>query len=165
MHRRIIGREHGGAFNYTVSDEEGDIMGEADVPFSLLAPMTLISEFYDYFDGVYGSEDMLEVGQRLYADTYVFADAPEVQRATKRLGHDVITYTDIFQGGVSAAEELLGADLEDLGVYTEWDDLLDEGDGGYTPVHDTYRPLVPPKRVWARPVEQVIPMLGIVPSV
>lgn len=137
MHNRLIGKAKGGEFVYQVLDEYGDPRDESEIPLSFLMPMTLISEARDEWDAAYDRAEAMELAARVVADTFIFADAPRVQMAAKRLGYDALTYHDVFQGGESAAEELLGRDVEDLEGIEQDYDLEDN----WVPIHDTLRPL------------------------
>lgn len=133
LHNRIIGRAKGGEFRYKVFDGEEEL-DESDVPFDLRNPQTLIS--WEIRDDFY-FEPTTEVSDRLVADTYIFADAPALQKAAKAIGYECIVYTDIFQGGETATQELLGIDWEDIPEMAVEYDIDDEE----VPAHDTYRPL------------------------
>jgi hypothetical protein len=134
MHRRLIGRARGGEFLYKVRGPEWEDLDEADLPFSLMDPVTLISEFADEFDS-YADTDFAD---RLQADTYIFADAPAVQRAAKEQGHEVLLYPDVFQGGSYISEKLMGLPARNM----KFVDMDRDIEGDEVPVHDTYRPLV-----------------------
>jgi len=133
LHNRVIGKAKGGEFRYKVFDEEEEL-SESDVPFDLRNPQTLIS--WEARDDFY-SEPTIDVSDRLVADTYIFIDAPAVQKAARSLGYECIVYTDIFQGGETAINELLGIYCEDItGIAVEYD--IDDEE---VPAHDTYRQL------------------------
>lgn len=135
MHNRIIGKASGGEFKYLVVDEEGNERDEDEVPFSFRNPQSMITlarEDWDFDPG-------FDTAELLIADTYIFADAPAVQRAALRLGYDVLTYPDVFDGGEAAARELLGCDVYRLDGITEEMDL----NGRFVPQHLTLRLLDP----------------------
>jgi len=135
MHNRIIGKAKGGEFVYRVYDEEGELFDDNDLPFSLTDPLTGVSEIRDAFEC---ADNPLETAGRLIADTFIFADAPAVQRAAIKMGYEAMFYWDLFQGAEHASKQLLGIEAEHLkGV--EWDHDID---GERTLVHETYRVLV-----------------------
>jgi len=134
LHNRITGMARGGEFKYTVTDSEGEPLDPNSVPFSFTSPMTLISEFKDEFEW----DGSLDTAEHLTADTFIFADAPAVQRAALKLGYEVLMYPDVFAGGEFVAEKLLGIEVYDLKGVEEDRDL----DGEYIPTHETFRPLV-----------------------
>lgn len=152
MHNRLIGKARGGEFGYTVYDEEGGELDEQDLLLSFSSPRTLISEVKDDFE--YDWAERLQTIDRVLADTFVFADAPTVQKVAQRLGYDALTYQDVFQGGESASKELLHRDVVELpGVDEEWDEI----EGEYVPSHVTVRPLnAPVQYVWSLPAEALI---------
>ncbi len=137
LHNRLSGRAKGGEFAYRVYDEDGEPRDERDLPLSFTNPATLISNFRDDWE-VYDDNDQIDYAENLVADSYIFADAPRVQEAAKRLGHDALIYEDVFQGGTTAAEVLLGTDVDDLEGIEQGLDLEEE----FVPMHQTYRPLV-----------------------
>lgn len=128
MHNRIMGKAAGGEFQYKIVDEDGD---EVEESFSFRS--SRISEFRDEME----YEEPLEIAERLLADTFIYADAPSFKTAAKRLGYDVVRHADVFVGGISAAESLLGCDVHELDGVADDLDLEDED----VPVHETYRPL------------------------
>jgi hypothetical protein len=151
LHNRILGKAEGGEFGYRVLDEDGGDLDEADVPLSFLMPATLISEARDDWD----VEPTLETAGRVIADTYIFADAPAVQKAAVQLGYDGLIYRDVFLGGDSASRELLGEDVEDLdGIEMQYD-LKDDDE---VPTHLTARPLgdAVVSYLWAAPSESLV---------
>jgi hypothetical protein len=101
-------------------------------------------------------------GYRLQADTFIFADAPAVQRAARVAGYDCIVYSDVFEGGRHASEVLLGVDVEELPGIDLDEDLEDD----LVVVHDTYRPLVPVERLWMLPAQQALALFhrGVTPA-
>lgn len=149
LHNRLTGKARGGVFSYQVHDEDGDLIDESDMPFSLFSPQTPI---------ISAKEDFLwngpEAASRLRADTFVFADAPAVQRAARRLGFDAIAYEDVFEGGVSASPILLGTPVDALDGVSMKRDM----NGRLVPVHRTIRPLDPGlfEPVWTRGAQEVL---------
>jgi hypothetical protein len=135
LHNRIIGKAAGGEFSYMVVDEEGDERDEDEVPLSFRNPQSMITLARDDWDFAPG----LDTAEFLIADTYIFADAPAAQRVAMRLGHDVMIYPDVFQGGEDAAKELLGCAVHELDGITEEIDLKGEN----VPEHGTLRLLDP----------------------
>lgn len=136
MHNRIIGRARGGEFRYIVLDEDGRPEDEGALPLSFTNPMTLIGELKDAFEWD-DRHFLVSHANRLTADTYIFADAPAVQRAAVKLGYEAISYPDLFVGGESAAKQLLDMEIEDLqGIQMQRDIDSDE-----VPTHETIRPL------------------------
>lgn len=136
MHNRIIGKAKGGEFRYIVLDEDGYPQDESDLPLSFTNPMTLIGELKDAFE-FDGRHFLVSHANRLTADTFIFADAPAVQRAALKLGYQAISYPDLFVGGETAAKQLLDMEVEDLqGVQIQRD--IDSDD---VPTHETIRPL------------------------
>lgn len=135
MHNRIIGKAAGGEFAYVLLDEDGDARDEDEVPLSFTNPQTMITLARDDWDFDPG----LETADLLIADTYIFADAPAIQRAAAQLGHDALTYPDVFQGGEDAAQELLGCRVGQLDGVTFDTDL----NGRTVPQHLTLRVLDP----------------------
>jgi hypothetical protein len=155
MHNRLIGKAKGGDFLYQVFDEDEEQLDEYDLPFSLTSPETLISvardEDWDY-------EPTIEVANRILADSFIFVDAPAVQKAALRLGYTSIIYQDVFAGGTSASKTLLGKDVEDLeGIEMEYD--LDNEE---VPTHKTFRVLDPEaiSDVVSEPTEDVLGSLS-----
>ena len=133
MHNRELGKAKGGEFIYKMFDEDGEELGDDEVPFSLRSPHTRLTwHGLEELDSGYGIPS-------LAADTFIFADAPAVRRAAKALGYDSIKYMDAFQGGESAAEELLGEDVWDL----EGVGLDEDLEGDEIPIHETFRVLDP----------------------
>lgn len=132
LHNRIIGKAKGGDFSYRLYDEEGEEVDDYEVPLSLRRPHTIISWYgFDQWE----DEPTLETASCLWADTFVFADSPAVQRAAKAQGYDSIAYVDVFAGGEYASADLLGCPVWDLSGVEE--DTEDKG----VPVHWTVRPL------------------------
>lgn len=123
LHNRLIGKAPGGDFLYALVDEEGTPVGEDDVPFSLRSPETIISwHARGAWDLAYELDESLEAADRLTADTFIFADAPAVQRAALARGHDVLVYRDVFAGGERAAMGLLDRQVKDFaGIRMEYD--------------------------------------------
>lgn len=156
LHNRIIGKAKGGEFRYKVFDEDGEEeLEESDVPFDFRNPQTLISR--EVRDDFY-NEPTTEVSDRIIADTYAFIDAPAVQRAAKALGYECIVYTDIFEGGETAVQELLGIDWEDIPEIAVEYDIDDEE----VPAHDTYRPLAKDAIiiVESKPINDILASMG-----
>jgi len=120
LHNREIGRAKGAQFNYKGFDvwEDWEELDDSDIPFSLVSPETRISwVLRDQFD----DDPSIETARNLEADTFIFADAPAVQRAAIALGYDALFYPDVFAGG-TVSEELLGCPVEYLdGVWEEMD--------------------------------------------
>jgi hypothetical protein len=135
MHKRTLGQAQGGDFGYKLVDEEGNERDESEVPLSFSHPESMISLARE--DWVY--DPTLDTADLLSADTFIFVDAPAVQRAVLARGFDVMVYVDIFQGGEDAAKELLGCDVTDLDLIDEGMDLKDD----WQTVHDTVRILDP----------------------
>lgn len=152
LHNRLTGRAKGGDFKYKVFDEDGDEMTDADVPFSFRNPETPI-RWHGYPEFEY--EPSIATASRLIADTFVFADAPAIQRAAITQGYDCIAYEDVFAGGESASEAVLGVDLEEA---VEGVDYSEDIEGDYVPMHVTFRPLRPEliKPVWSKRSEVVL---------
>jgi hypothetical protein len=136
LHNRLTGRAKGGEFLYRVYDSEGDRVEDADVPFDIRSPQTPISWVArDNWD----EEPEVETADYLTADTFIFADAPAVQKAARRLGYNALIYPDVFAGGGDASEELLGKEVDDLyGIEMAYD--LDDD---FVPTHTTFRVLDP----------------------
>jgi len=133
LHNRLIGKAKGGEFLYRVFDEEGERRHEDEVPLSFRHPQSLITLARDDWD----YEPSLDTADQLQADTYIFADAPAIQRIAIRRGYDALIYPDVFQGGKSASEELLGCPVDRLeGIEMDLDLEREE-----VPVHWTFRPL------------------------
>ena len=149
LQNRLTGKARGGEFRYRVLDEDGEERDEADLPFSFSASQTLLSGFREEFSDDGG----MDVAHRLTADTYIFADAPATQQAAARLGHDAFRYQDVFEGGPSAARDLLGIDIADIACVEDEQDLQ----GEWVPSHDAVRPLAAARveRVWARPAAEL----------
>lgn len=152
LHNRVIGKAKGGEFSYKVFDEDGDVMEDSEwVPWDLRNPQTLISSVArDDFDYV----STIEQASRLVADTFIFVDAPAIQKAARRLGYDCIVYKDVFAGGIDAAPELLNVEAKDIaGVEMRFDIEYE-----LVPVHDTYRPLDEKAitHLWSRPAEEIL---------
>jgi len=144
LHNRLIGRAKGGEFSYRVEGIE-----EEDIPFSLMDPKTTISELKWELEGISDKKEVEQEADRLIADTFIFADAPAVQRAAVNLGYKALYYPDVFQGGEFVAPKLLGIDVYGLqGVERQWDLEMEK-----VPVHETYRPLVAGAII---PVESVL---------
>jgi hypothetical protein len=135
LHNRIIGKASGGEFAYRVFDFDGEERDEDEVPLSFTNPESMITLARDDWD----FESTVETAERLVADTYIFADAPAVQRVAMRLGHDVLVYPDVFQAGEDAAQELLGCRVSQLDGVSTARDLK----GKRVPVHGTLRLLDP----------------------
>lgn len=148
LHNRLMGKASGGEFGYRVEDEEGEELHEDEVPFSLLRPETLMSVCRDEL------EYDPSVVDRVKVDAFVLADSPAVQRALARNGYDAVVYRDVFQGGSSASEDLLGIDVLDLPGVEEDLDLRDED----VPTHLTIRPvdLSSVEVLWQKPSLEVI---------
>jgi len=136
MHNRLTGKAPGGEFKYNVCDDTGELVDEDEVPFSLISPETKISwiarEEWD-------ADPSISTGYRVAADTFIFADAPAVQRAAIAQGYDAIVYPDVFQGGEDASEKLFGCDVTDLDGVWEAEDLDDDD----VPMHWTLRLIDP----------------------
>jgi len=130
MHRRLLGKAPGGEFQYQAVDEDGDPI-EAEL-FS-----TPIATLREDFEWASEGDEALEVAGRLAADTFIFADAPAVQRSARAQGFDALEYMDVFAGGDLAAEQLMGIDVLELEGIDELEDLEDEE----VPGHRTVRPL------------------------
>jgi len=135
LHNQIIGRAKGGQFLYHVHG-----IREEDVPFSLVMPMSAVSELRDEMDMGLEAEDFMAEADRLEADTFIFADAPAVQKVALRLGYKVLHYPDLFAGGEFAAPEVLGVKAEELkGVRFGLGFKDGETKYGKVLLHDTYR--------------------------
>ncbi len=128
LHNRIVGKAPGGEFKYKQIDEDGEEVEEFSLRYS---GVQLFKEEFDWTGGG------VEIADRFVADTFIFADAPAVQRAARALGYEAIQYEDVFAGGTSAAPELLGLEVEELQGVDESMDIEDD----VVPVHDTYRAL------------------------
>lgn len=151
LHNRLTGKAKGGEFSFKVLDEDYEEIDDDVVPFSLSMPDTLISwvareEWY--------YEPTIETASHLMADTYIFVDAPAVQRAALAQGYDSIVYVDVFAGGTSAAETLLGCDVEELDGVTMDYDIEDE----FVPTHWSLRLLDPDivESMTATPAEEIV---------
>lgn len=131
MHNRLTGRAKGGEFSFHVLDEDGNNPLEEEEVFGFSFTQTLISWFRDEWD----YSPSIEEADRVVADTFIFADAPAVQRAALRLGYDWLTYRDVFEGGRSASIDLLKTTVGELeGVKWERDLNWEK-----VPTHQTYR--------------------------
>jgi hypothetical protein len=140
LHNRLIGKAPGGEFSYRLVDEEDNPVDDSDVPLSFTTPETVISwHARGAWDLVYEVGESLEAADRLTADTFIFADAPAVQRAALARGHDVLVYRDVFAGGERAAKELLGRKVGDF-IEVDMDRDLE---GERVPTHWTLRVLDP----------------------
>lgn len=135
MHNRILGRTQGGEFKYKVVDDFGHELDPDDVPFSLTMPETLISQFKDDFEL---EQSIDEAETSLVADSFIFADAPAVGRAARKLGYEAIKYPDVFAGAEGVSEKLLGIPVDRLQGIREEEDI----DYDPVPMHDTIRTLV-----------------------
>lgn len=160
LHNRVIGKAKGGEFNYHVFQYgEDEPVHESDVPLSFLTPESAFSWVgRDEWD----DDPSMETAGRTEADTFIFADAPAVQRAAKAAGFDAIAYVDIFQGGVYAAEELLGL-TEDEFLEAEGIDMDIDLEDEDVVVHDTWR-ILNSRAVSGRDkmsVDEAIEMLGM----
>jgi hypothetical protein len=151
LHNRLIGKAKGGEFLFKVLDEDYEEIDDDVVPFSLSIPDTLISwvareEWHE--------EPTIETAAHLVADTYIFVDAPAVQRAALSQGYDSIVYVDVFAGGTWAAEDLLGCDVEELDGITMDYDIEDE----YVPTHWSLRLLDADivESMTAKPTEEIV---------
>lgn len=134
MHNRIVGRVAGGEFSYVVFDEDGEPLGEEEIPFSLQEPESIISwHFIPDF-----SDDPEEVAPLLWADAFVFADSATFRNVARRLGYKAIIYEDVFQGGEFAAPPLLGCDVYELEGVAEGVEITENEE---VPIHKTVRPL------------------------
>lgn len=156
MHNRLTGKTAGGEFIYVLFDEDGDRRDASELPFSIRDPYTLIRDFRDDFDDYYEVKEVMELSQRLVADTFIFADAPAFRIAAKRLGYAAVLYEDVFAGGAVASEALLGCDTEELEIG-EALDLEDE----WVPTHDTIRPIQPDAIV----LMESVPAKSLLPEV
>jgi hypothetical protein len=141
LHNRAIGKAKGGEFLYKVydPDEDWEEVHESDVPFSLLSPQTAIS-YVARED--FRLEPTIDMTSNVIADTFIFVDAPAIQRALLRMGYDAVAYVDVFGGAEYASRDLFDMDEEDLfsveGVWQEYDIEDDE-----VFVHESYRLLEP----------------------
>lgn len=148
MHNRLMGKARGGDFTYEISDDEEDDY------FSFTS--TRISRFRD--DWEYNLS--IEFADRLIADTFVFADAPAVQRAALALGFDTLQYEDVFQGGELAAKDLFGIDNVEILAGIEYSIDLK---GDEVPSHETIRILDPSKisQIVSTPTNAVLQALDL----
>jgi len=152
LHNRLIGKtKYAGEFYYQLYDEDGKEVDGYEIPFSLTRPETAIS-WYGFAQWDY--EPTLETASQLWADTFIFADTPAVQRAAKAQGYDSIAYVDLFAGGERASEWLLGCSVWGLSGVESDTDLEDNE----VPVHWTIRPLNNKiiKIVESVPAEQIL---------
>lgn len=154
MHNRLMGTAPGDPFKFIVYDESGDEMEDADVPFSIRNPQSLISMQREDFK--YDGGDLM-YADAVVADAFIFADAPAVALVASRLGYRALCYGDVFGGGQYAVDELFGPefDVNDLdGIDAQMD-----VEGSYLPSHDTIRPLAGAviQYVWSRPSAEVVP--------
>lgn len=143
LHNRLTGKAPGGDFNYKVLDLETEpIEGERlDMMETVdwLHGESLITYFRDLEFEEFSPTGGVTL--QLVADTFIFADAPKVRTVAKRLGYDALQYDDLFVGGDSAAEKLLGCEeIEDVpGIRMEWDTVSEDED--LVPTQVTIRPL------------------------
>jgi hypothetical protein len=145
LHKRVTRQARGGEFRYDLVDEEGEPVRDSHIPLSFSDPITVISEFADDLDWA----SSFEVADRLTADTFIFADAPAVQKAAIRMGYEALAYPDVFDGAEKASRTLLGLEVDDLeGVERAYDI-----DGERVPTHRTFRPLI---QEALEPVETVL---------
>jgi hypothetical protein len=159
LHNRVIGKAKGGEFKYKVYDPNND-WEEADddeVPLSILRPQTLISYFArDDFD----DDPSILTTSNVEADTFIFIDAPAVQKAVRAMGYDVIAYIDAFGGAEYAVRDLFGMDEEEL---LEQEGVWDDFDIDYEEiiVHESFRILNPGviDRIESMPVAEAAQML------
>lgn len=149
LHNRITGKANGGEFQYEVVDQEGEAQDENDVPLSFSNPQTLVSQARDDFE----FDPTLDEASRLTADTYIFADAPAVQRAAAALGFRSIEYLDVFAGGPQAARHLLSMEIDDIDCIESAVDLK----GDEVSAHWTVRPLAGAAVTieWSRPATEI----------
>jgi len=135
MHNRLTGRAKGGDFRYKVYDTEGEEVYADSVPLSFPHPQTLISyEAREEFD----EYPSIATTANVVADTFIFVDSPAIQEAAQRLGYAAILYTDVFEGGVKAAKDLLGLSKKNFiafhGLRRDHDIEQD-----FVLAHDTFR--------------------------
>ena len=159
MHNRILGKARGGEFEYKVYDIDDDYeeVNKSDVPLSFLFPETAISyvarEAFDF-------DPSLSTTSNVVADTFIFVDAPKVQKAIRHMGYDIIAYVDVFAGAQYAASDLFGMDEEEVmnqeGLWEDYDIEDDE-----VVVHESYRILEPGviSGVETMPVAEAVDML------
>ena len=155
LHSRLIGKARGGEFKFRVFDGDGEAMDPQDVPLSFSAPQTLISMARDDFEYAIPGDALAEA-DRVLADTFIFADAPIVQKVARRLGFDAIVYLDAFGGGPGALRDLMGITPEQVCCLTEEDDpFSDDLDAVWA--HETLRPLSEEivKVEWSEPAPKV----------
>lgn len=155
-HNRITGKAKGGPFNYIFEDEDGNILDPDDLPLSFISQATLFSEAREDFPF---ASDPMEFADRIKADTFIFADAPAVQRVATRLGYVALRYTDVFEAGPRAAKDLWGGELKKSKCMSETFDLNDE----LMPSHKTLRPLKEGllRYLWSKPASDVILMVEL----
>jgi hypothetical protein len=157
LHKRLLGRTKGGGlFNYLYVDEEGNEYTDDDLSFSLTDPETMLSKALWDWDGEFEDEAIVNVADKLYIDTFAFADTPAVQRAAIKLGYDSIAYVDAFVGGTDASKVLFGVPVKDLvGVRMEWDFVAGNRK---IPTHLTLRVLDERiiKQRWSFPTKEVL---------
>lgn len=157
LHNRVMGKiaGHNPEFQYRVRDpEQGDDKDSEDMELDLgdlLRGRTSFLVLRDELD----YEDPLEVGERLVADTYVFVDAPAVQRAAKAYGLGALRYLDVFEGGITAAPALFDREVDDLDGIDRVLDL----EGEDVPVHVTVRPLVSVETLGSRPSAELVDVI------
>jgi hypothetical protein len=133
MQNRVTGKAPGGDFKYQEVGEDGETI-EPDWSFRTQIQLWR-EDFQMYSDG---DDNLLG---RIIADTFIFADAPAVQRAALALGYEAIKYSDVFVGGTYAAPKLFGKDVD--GEYLQGVDMEYDLEGEDVPTHVTYRPLTP----------------------
>lgn len=134
LHNRLINKATGGEFSFKLFDENGRELDDdlAGVPLSFRHPQTLVSWVAR---GEWDDSPRPATADHLVADTFVFADAPAVQRAVVRMGFNTVVYADVFQAGSRAALSLLHTRVYDLpGVHKSIDI-----DAAHVPAHWTFR--------------------------
>lgn len=148
LHNRAIGKVRGAnpEFGYRIGepDDDGFELDLGDILRGRTAFLALRDELE--------FRDALEVGDELVADTYVFMDAPAVQRAAVARGIGALRYLDVFEGGITAAPALFDREIDDLDGIDRVLDL----EGEDVPVHVTVRPLVPVTLLGSRPSRELV---------
>lgn len=149
MQNRALGKVSAGEFQYKVFDEDGEAYSDwDDKPWDILT--TGIAYIRDEWD----DDPSEDVAGRLAADTFVFVDAPIVQKVAERLGVQAIRYLDVFGGAESALEDLLKVEPQDVACLEEDLDLEDDE----VWCHETLRPLTGAQveYVWQGPAQAVL---------
>lgn len=135
LHNRSTGKAKGGDVAMAVFDEDGEEQSEEDMDIGLFSSSSMAKAFSDWWD----FSPSIEMAARFRASTYGFVDAPSVQLAARRLGYDAVLYTDLFEGGEQAVQELFGCDITEAEGIGSGRTI----DGDSVPIHATLRVLDP----------------------